>query len=150
MTRIGTITVAIALAAITLPAAAGSWPNVQTSRAPARFFTVIPPQAADGFAAGAGDEVSTLEQYRYVFGDEARALIASRRPANTGATSRVAAKPTDGFEYVGGEGGWEPSQHKYVWSAGGFAHTDECDHAIRTVRAPTLEDLEWARNVSPS
>lgn len=50
---------------------------------------------------------------------------------------------------VGGEGGWEPSQHKYVWSAGGFAHTDGCDHAIRAVRAPTLEDLEWARSVSP-
>ena len=54
----------------------------------------------------------------------------------------VAAGNANGFEYIGGEGGWQPSQHKYVWTSGDFTPSDECDHAIRTAKASTAADLE--------
>lgn len=67
---------------------------------------------------------------------------ASQTTAPAVATPRPIDENASGFEYIGGEGGWQPSQHKYVWSSGGFAHSDECDHAIRTAKASTAADLE--------
>lgn len=55
----------------------------------------------------------------------------------------------DGFEYVGGDTGWQLSQHKYVLAGGRFAHSEDCDHAIRTAKAPTLEEVDRARRSSP-
>jgi hypothetical protein len=49
-----------------------------------------------------------------------------------------AAAGSDGFSYVGGETGWEPSQHKYVQGPGGLVHSDECDHAIRPANSARL------------
>lgn len=51
-----------------------------------------------------------------------------------------AAAGSDGFSYIGGETGWEPSQHKYVQGPGGLMHSDECDHAMRPAKALT----RWA------
>jgi hypothetical protein len=59
------------------------------------------------------------------------------------------ARAGDGFEYVGGESGWRLAQHKYVWTAGRFVHSNECDHAIRTAKAPTPAEVESGRSLSP-
>lgn len=69
-----------------------------------------------------------------------------------GAGKAVGAKPAapatfDGFTYVGGDSGWEPASHKFVWAGGKFAHSSECDHEIRMAKAPTptLDELDAAR-----
>lgn len=54
--------------------------------------------------------------------------------------SLPATADTNGFTYIGGEGGWEPSQHKYVQGAGGLVHSDECDHAIRPANTAPLSE----------
>jgi hypothetical protein len=41
------------------------------------------------------------------------------------------------FEQVGGDAGWQPAQHKYVYVEGKWVHSDECDHAVRA-RAVTV------------
>ena len=51
----------------------------------------------------------------------------------------------DGFTYVGGDTGWEPTSHKLVWVGGKFAHSNECDHEIRMAKAPTPQELDAAR-----
>lgn len=56
---------------------------------------------------------------------------------------------TDGFEFIGGDTGWQLAQHKYLLVGGRFAHSDECDHAIRTAQAPTPREIESARLASP-
>ncbi len=68
---------------------------------------------------------------------------APARASQATAPAVATPRPIDGFEYIGGEGGWQPSQHKYIRSAQGFVHSDECDHAIRTAKAPTAAELEW-------
>lgn len=55
----------------------------------------------------------------------------------------------NGFEYVGGESGWQLAQHKYDFVNGKLVMSDECDHVIRTVRAPTPAEVEQARQFSP-
>jgi hypothetical protein len=62
---------------------------------------------------------------------------------------RVAAASPGGFEYVGGDSGWQPAPHRLVWVAGRFVHSDECDHAIRTAEAATSRDIERMRTFSP-
>lgn len=53
------------------------------------------------------------------------------------------------FEFIGGEGGWQLSQHKYDFVAGKVVMSDECDHAIRVVKAPTLKEVEETRALYP-
>ncbi|HET7730396.1 MAG TPA: hypothetical protein VFK48_10220 [Usitatibacter sp.] len=54
-----------------------------------------------------------------------------------------------GFEFVGGETGWQPAGHKFVWAGGRFAHSEECDHAIRIVKAPTPAEIDSTGRLSP-
>jgi hypothetical protein len=110
MFKIGRMTAVIAIAALALPAAAGSWPNLPTRKAPANASQPAP------------------------------------------AKSPIAIPPqssVNGFEYAGGEAGWQLSPHKFVWSEGRFVHSDECDHAIRTAKAPTPAELESTRALYP-
>lgn len=145
------IILAATVAAIALPAAAGSWPNLPArkpaaAKAPATW-TAVPPQSRDGFVEERGDAVSSLEQYRYFATEEYRgkaAFAAQAAPAE--------AQPSlsrGGFEFVGGDTGWQLSQHKYVLSGGRFVHSDECDHAIRVVKAPTAQEIEAVRSAAP-
>lgn len=68
-------------------------------------------------------------------------------PAEQGAAASRAAGA--GFEFVGGETGWQPTGHKFVWVSGSFAHSQECDHAIRVVAGPTPDEIEGAKRLSP-
>ena len=58
-------------------------------------------------------------------------------------------KSIGGFEYVGGDAGWQLAQHKYEFTNGKLVMSDECDHAIRSAQAPTPSDVESARRLSP-
>lgn len=129
---------ATAVAALAFPAAAGSWPNL--TRTPA----AQPAQASpDGFVTLEGEAMSTLEQYRYFRNEENEKLFTARSIPLVEAPG-AATRAVNGFEYVGGEAGWQVAQHKYVWSGGRFAHSDECDHVIRVVSGPTAQDREEA------
>lgn len=126
LNRTATLAAAIAIAMLSLPAAAG----------------------ADGFTYIGGEGGWEPSQHKYVQGaaglahsDECDHAI---RPANSAGLSTG-----DGFDFVGGEAGWQPVSHKYEWAAGGLAHTDECDHAIRVVMAPTPAEIEAARALYP-
>jgi hypothetical protein len=122
--RTARLAAAIAIAMLSLPAAAG----------------------ADGFTYVGGDAGWEPSQHKYVQG--ANGMVHSEecdhavRPANTARLSKG-----DGFEFVGGEGGWQLSQHKYVWTAAGFAHSSECDHAIRTVKGPSASEVDATRGI---
>lgn len=128
LNRTGKLAAAIAIAMLALPAAAGSPPDLDE----------------------AGDAIG-LEQYRYFPNEEK--THGKKNFARDGAapqrldTAAAGARSVNGFEYIGGEGGWQLSQHKYVRIAGRFAHSDECDHAIRTAKAPTPGELESARKL---
>ena len=54
-----------------------------------------------------------------------------------------------GFTYRGDGIGWEVAPHKYVFSAGGLAMSDECDHVVRIVKGPTPAEIESGRVLSP-
>jgi hypothetical protein len=55
-----------------------------------------------------------------------------------------------GFEYVGGDTGWQLAQHRYVLSGGAFVHSAECDHARRSAAAtPTPQEIDALRSQSP-
>lgn len=148
--RTARIIFAATFAALALPAAAGSWPNLPVIKPATKTpstWTAVPPQSPAGFVEEAGDAVSSLEQYRYFRGEEVR----GNKPF---AKATAPLEPQrnlsgGGFEFIGGEGGWNLSQHKYVLVAGKLAHSQECDHAIRTVKAPTPEELEATKKVSP-
>ena len=143
MLKIGKLIAAMAIAALVLPAAAGS----------AKSLVAIPPQSADGFVSGPGEAGWSLEQYSYFRTEEGpgETVYAPRKfTAREPAKDVGAAKGSvDGFNFVGGESGWQLAPHKFLWSAGHFVHSDECDHVIRTAKGPTLEELESARNISP-
>lgn len=125
--RNGKLAVAIAIAMLALPAAAGSRPNIEAE----------------------GDAVASLAQYRYFYNEEKtqgdKSFAWGSAVQQRVDTAAVGTRTVNGFEYIGGEGGWQPSQHKYVRVAGRFAHSDECDHVIRTAKAPTPAELESAR-----
>lgn len=161
MLKIGRTAIAIAIAALALPAAAGSWPNLPARKAaanaaqpaPAKPLIAVSPRSSDGFVEGAGEAGWSLEQYSYFRTEEGpgEAIYAPRKFA-TSKPARDAApanRIVNGFEYVGGDGGWQPAPHRLVWNAGRFAHSDECDHVIRTAKAATPEELESVRNLSP-
>ena len=149
--RTGRFIIAAVIAALALPAAAGSWPNLPARKPaaakPLFSLAAVPPQSRDGFVEEAGDAVSSLEQYRYFSTEEYRGKgtieYASEAPRAATTLSK------GGFEYLGGDTGWQLSQHKYVRVAGKFVHSEECDHAVRTVKAPTAEDIEEARKAYP-
>ena len=149
--RTGRFILAAAIAALALPAAAGSWPNLPARKPaaakPLFSLTAVPPQSRDGFVEEAGDAVSSLEQYRYFPTEEyrGRATITYAKPS-ANATDTLS---KDGFEFIGGDAGWQLSQHKYVRVAGKFQHAEECDHAVRVVKAPTARDLEETRKAYP-
>lgn len=71
---------------------------------------------------------------------------AAANPATTveATTKKDAATATvNGFEYIGGEAGWDPAQHRLLWSDGRLVHSEECDHAIRTAAAvPSIDEME--------
>lgn len=73
---------------------------------------------------------------------------ASRATAERAAPA-IAAKGADGFQFVGGETGWALVPHIFVWRDGRFAHSDECDHAVRVAQVPTPAEVDAARNLSP-
>lgn len=153
MLKARNVVLATAIAMLALPAAAGSWPNIP-ARKPAVVAAAAPlvaaaPQSADGFVPEAGDAGTSLEQYRYFRAEE---TPNERRPAPVFA--RAAAAPVDvatgkvnGFEYIGGEAGWQPISHTLVWTAKGFAHSEVCDHAIRMVKGPTPAERDEARKL---
>lgn len=148
LNRTATLTAAVAIALLALPAAAGSWPNIAPRKAQQAGSSLVraPSTAIDGFVAEAGENVASLEQVRYVNQKDIAGIthVASAAPAAEPATSYA-----NGFEFVGGETGWQPAVHKFVWSGGRFAHSDECDHVIRVVSGPTPAEIEAARARSP-
>lgn len=161
MLKTGKLIAAMAIATLALPAMAGSWPNLPARKAPVNAAQPAPtkspaaslPQSADGYVAEGGAGGWPLEQYRYFRPEEGRGelvyaprKLAASQPAKNVATAKGS---VNGFEYVGGEAGWQLAQHKFVWSAGRFAHSDECDHVIRVAKAPTPAELESVRKLYP-
>ena len=84
----------------------------------------------------------------------------SRKPSTDATAPTIAIKPlavngaapdlaSGGFAYRGEGIGWEITSHKYVFRDGGFVMSDECDHAVRIVKAPTREEIESVRRISP-
>lgn len=148
LNRTATLTAAVAIALMALPAAAGSWPNIAPRKAQQAGSSLVraPSMSIDGFVAEAGENVASLEQVRYVNQKDIAGMtrLASAVPAVEPATSYAS-----GFEFVGGETGWQPAVHKFVWSGGRFAHSDECDHVIRVVSGPTPAEIEAASAQSP-
>ena len=98
--RTGRFMLAAAIAALALPAAAGSWPNLPASKPavakPRLSLTAVPPQSRDGFVDEAGDAVSSLEQYRYFPTEEYRgkATIAYAKPAGASCVGRLVSSVT--------------------------------------------------------
>jgi hypothetical protein len=90
-------------------------------------------QAINGFIAEPGENVASLAPYA--------------PPVTQGTAGSPAAHA--GFEYVGGETGWQPAGHKFVRVGGAFVHSEECDHAIRVVAGPTPGEIERAKRLSP-
>lgn len=157
------VTVAVA-AALALPAVAGpSWPPTpprkDVGKAPAAVKIVKAPEtrAVNGFEYVGGESGWQLAQHKYelvngklVMSDECdHAIRATTPPAAAKIAKASETRSVNGFEYVGGESGWQLSQHKYEFVNGKLAMSDECDHVIRTVRAPTPAEVEQARQFSP-
>ena len=118
MLHTGKLIIAVAVATLALPAAAGnSWPQVP-SRPTAKTAQLAPVQFSTARAPQSSVTASTATKDAY---------------AGNGAVN--------GFEYVGGDGGWQVVEHKYVLSNGRFVHSDECDHAIRSAQAVTPADV---------
>ena len=110
MLKLAKLTLAIAAAALAVPAMAGnSWP-----------------QGPSG---------------------NAKAAATGKTPAVARTEARSA--PAAGFTYSGEGVGWEPSQHKYVFAGKGLAHSNECDHVMRTASAVTPAMIEEARKQWP-
>ena len=105
MLRIARLIAAIAVAALALPALAGSWPPILPRSAAPKAL-----QAASG----------TLAQKN---------------------------ASLDGFEFIGGEAGWQPAQHKMERRSGRWVHSDECDHAIRPAQAAAPQAVEAAQKL---
>ena len=103
-------------------------------------------RTADGFVGGAEEAGYSLAQYRYfTTEEEGRGRQAFTQPRSALAAPAV----RDGFEFVAGETGSQPLQHKYVLRGARFVHSEECDHAIRMVGAPTPREIEAGRLFSP-
>lgn len=142
-----------AVAALVLPALAGSWPPTpprKPSKAAPAVVSPAPERAVrslDGFEPTGGDAGWQLVQPTYVLSNGSLARVDNAARAAL-AVAESAPTPSD-FEYAGGDTGWTLKQHKYVFAGGRFTMSDECDHAIRIVKAPTPGDIETARKLSP-
>ena len=137
-----------AVAALALPALAGSWPPIAPRKAPkaaAVAVTASTPRSLDGFEAIAGEPGSQLVNPTYALSG-GQLVRTDAAPAVAGTEAPT---PAAGYEFVGGETGWQISQHKYVFAGGRLAMSDECDHAIRVVKAPDPRDVDKARLQSP-
>ena len=132
MLKTGKLITAIAIATLALPAIAGSWPNLPARKALSNTTQPAPTKSAVANF--------TQSQDGYAREGEGEARLTTSQAKADAATVKVT-----GFEYTGGEAGWQPAQHKFVWKAGRFAHSDECDHAIRPAKAATPAELESAR-----
>lgn len=150
LNRSAKLTLAVAIALLALPAAAGSWPNIAPRKAQAKVIAQVPATAKslDGFIRLEGENMSTLEPVRYFRNEEKETVYLPRVASNVPAQD-VATASVNGFEYAGGEPGWRPVGHKFVWSAGSFAHSEECDHAIRVVMGPTAAEIAATNALSP-
>lgn len=130
----------------------GFSPRSPSSHALPATSQIAPPLFSEPLPYRNDTVVAGLEEYRY-FPNEDRprgrkSFTYDDKASSQRAEQAPAAAPTravDGFEYIGGDGGWQPAQHKYEWVGGRFAHSDECDHAIRTVKAPTPAEIEATR-----
>lgn len=151
LNRIEKLAAAVAIAMLALPAAAGSWPPTPPRKAPSKVAQIKPAQvdaseqAINGFIAEPGENVASLAPVRY-FASEGKQTGYTPRAAQVTADPRAA---RSGFEFVGGETGWQPTGHKFVWVGGGFAHSEDCDHAIRVVAGPTPAEVDSAKRLSP-
>ncbi len=125
LNRTAKLAAAVAIAMLALPAAAE--------------------QAIDGFIAEPGENVASLAPVRYFANQGTQAGYTP--PVAQGTADSLAAR--SGFEFVGGETGWQPTGHKFIRVGGTFAHSQECDHAIRVVAAPTPDEIERAKRLSP-
>lgn len=150
LNRTAKLTAAVTIALLALPAAAGSWSSIAPRKVQAKIAAqvAVPAQSLDGFVVLEGENMSTLEPVKYFTNEEKETVymprVASNLPAQDVATSSV-----NGFTYVGGEPGWRLTGHKFVWSAGRFAHSEECDHAIRVVKTPTAAEIAATNALSP-
>ena len=90
-------------------------------------------QAINGFIAEPGENVASLAPYTPSVAHGVADTHAAR----------------SGFEFVGGESGWQPTGHKFIRVGGAFAHSEDCDHAIRVVAGPTPAEVERAKRLSP-
>lgn len=155
LNRTARLVAAVAVAMLALPADAGSWPPTPQRKAPAKVAQVELAQvdgsepAINGFIAEPGENVASLAPVRY-FTNEEKETVYMPRVADRGVAASGSLTPRmSGFEFVGGETGWQPTGHKFVWAGGRFAHSEECDHAIRVVRGPTPADVDALRRLSP-
>ena len=132
MLKIAKLTVALAIAGLAIPAFA------QT-------------QSNDGFMySGAEESGYQLKQYRYFKNEEKESPSVWRQAVPAVKAKAPAAQASaGGFTYRGDGTGWEISPHKYVFSGGTLAMSDECDHAVRIVQGPTPAEVDAARNASP-
>lgn len=150
LNRTAKLVAAVAIAMLALPAAAGSWPPTPARKAPAKVAQIklaqadASEQAINGFIAEPGENVASLAPVRYFASQDRQ--VAYTLPVAQGA---MGSHPAPGFEFLGGEAGWQPTGHKLVWAGGRFAHSDECDHAIRVVRAPTPAEVDSTKRLSP-
>ena len=142
---------AIALAAMALPAAAGGWPNTPALSKGKLWTSPVPAttESSDGFVQLQGEAMSALGEYRYFPAEEYRGKRGFAFGTPAALAPKSASTVKDGFEYIGGEAGWQLSQHKYVLSGGKFVHGEECDHVVRLVKAPTAKEIEAARSAYP-
>jgi hypothetical protein len=153
--------IAVAVAGIALPASAGnSWPQVPSVKPPAASARLVPagfaakkPQSIDGFVSDGSEAGASLEQYSYFRTEEGRGdtVYAPRRVLSStpGKDDYAKGGAVNGFEYIGGDGGWQLAGHKYVLSNGRFVHSEECDHTIRAAQAVTPADIEKSQRLSP-
>lgn len=49
------------------------------------------------------------------------------------------------FEYIGGDGGWQLTQHHYIVVNGRFEHASDCDHTMRTASRPIPGEFDGAQ-----
>jgi len=144
MLKTGKLIAAMAIATLALPAMAGSWPPI-LRKAPGNTTQPAPTKSP---AANFWGDGYAREGEGGTWGGK---LTATQPTVDTATQPSVdvATANANGFQYIGGESGWQVAQHKYVWTAGHFAHSSECDHAIHTAKAATPAELESARLLYP-
>jgi hypothetical protein len=128
MTRTLSFIAAFAVATLVLPAAAGSWPPAPSS--------------------GKTAAKAVLMQTRHGEMSPATRLHAESNVAS-GANAAATAKVVNGFQYIGGEGGWQVAQHKYVLSNGRLVHSNECVHAYLTAARSNPAEIDGAQGLYP-